>query len=57
MSASKTHGSYKQPRRNGNNINRCLGSHCMAWRWTDTFKDNGSPILDATGYCGLAGKP
>jgi hypothetical protein len=29
----------------------------MAWRWSDTFKDNGTPVLDGTGYCGLAGKP
>lgn len=26
---------------------RCLGSGCMAWRWSNR----------ATGYCGKAGKP
>jgi hypothetical protein len=35
----------------------CTASRCMAWRWSDTFKDNGSPVLDGAGYCGLAGKP
>ena len=32
----------------------CAGSRCMAWQWSDTFKDNGSPVLEGVGYCGLA---
>jgi hypothetical protein len=35
----------------------CIGSKCSQWRWSDIFRDNGSPVLDSTGYCGLAGKP
>ena len=34
---------------------KCLGSACMAWRWTippqAAVRDGG----DGTGYCGLAG--
>ena len=30
----------------------CLGSACMAWRWSEEFAD-----ADTEGYCGLAGKP
>lgn len=30
----------------------CLGSACMAWRWSDHI--NSQPEI---GYCGLAGKP
>jgi len=32
--------------------NRCIGSGCMAWRWT-----NGNPTAGVgRGYCGRAGR-
>jgi len=31
----------------------CLGSKCMAWRWTGGYADK----PDSTGYCGMAGEP
>lgn len=45
---------------------RCVGSECMAWRWqAGTFEEYGKLktredsgyIVEAKGYCGLAGKP
>jgi len=33
--------------------NNCLGSKCMAWRWTGGYADQ----PDSTGYCGMAGEP
>lgn len=30
----------------------CIGSHCMAWRWTVSATSQTN-----TGHCGLAGKP
>lgn len=40
-------------------LTRCIASECMAWRWTGEFKDDPEVkfVKDATGYCGLAGKP
>lgn len=32
----------------------CVGSGCMAWRWS--HQDNG-PTADPTGFCGQAGLP
>ena len=36
----------------------CIGSQCMAWRWSD---HKGNPCkaneYDGHGYCGLAGAP
>lgn len=35
----------------------CIGSRCMAWRWSNTdpeFREVDEPL---TGYCGLAGSP
>lgn len=32
----------------------CLGSECMAWRWS--HQDTG-PTAEATGFCGQAGLP
>ena len=37
---------------NENNMQKCAGSMCMAWRWTAIKKDD-----VYVGYCGLAGKP
>lgn len=40
---------------------RCLGSGCMAWRWTDIHNAQGQripmPQGNPDGCCGLAGKP
>ena len=33
---------------------RCVGSKCMAWRWTDVLS---MPQKDRRGCCGLAGRP
>jgi hypothetical protein len=33
----------------GNNVDNCLASDCMAWRWQD--------YMGNAGYCGLAGEP
>ena len=33
----------------------CLGSECMAWRWTEN--DPNVVTYRAYGFCGLAGKP
>lgn len=41
----------------------CIGSRCMAWRWTSALPqfENGLPVMEARspthGYCGLAGRP
>jgi len=39
----------------------CLGSRCMAWRWTKEYTAEMEPPKDfalvPTGYCGLAGNP
>jgi len=32
----------------------CMGSACMAWRWTDPLT---VPQQDRRGCCGLAGRP
>ena len=33
----------------------CIGSQCMAWRWTGKLQYKGGPRAD-DGYCGLAVK-
>lgn len=42
-------------RNDGEASTRCIGSACMAWRWTGEGKPepNGGPV----GFCGLAGAP
>lgn len=35
----------------------CLGSACMAWRWSVGPMANDAPDVKYKGYCGLAGKP
>jgi len=36
----------------------CVGSDCMAWRWTGRERKVGdADVGEPTGYCGLAGKP
>lgn len=40
--------------------NACIGSACMAWRWSGAFPlpDDPPAISERyNGYCGLAGKP
>lgn len=44
----------------GSLIYGCIGSECMAWRWTASFPlPDDPPSLRARyqGHCGLAGKP
>lgn len=47
-------------------IYTCIGSACMAWRWqAGTFEeygklkasDDNGYVVDAKGFCGLAGAP
>lgn len=43
-------------------MTRCIGSGCMAWRWTlePRTETHGSGLTEdfiGGGYCGLAGKP
>ncbi len=33
----------------------CIGSKCMAWRWSSKIGSENRP--GKLGYCGLAGKP
>lgn len=38
----------------------CIGSRCMAWRWTKEPNEGqplGKPRTAGEGFCGLAGKP
>jgi len=35
----------------------CIGSACMAWRWTTFSLSTGSMPSTTDGYCGLGGKP
>ena len=39
----------------------CLGSQCMAWRWVQTYIDDGNGGTETSynthGFCGLAGEP
>jgi hypothetical protein len=35
----------------------CLGSRCMAWRWSTTAPVPNPGGTEGTGYCGLAGNP
>lgn len=35
---------------------RCIGSRCMAWRWSQGIGIEGDTHKPA-GYCGMAGKP
>lgn len=39
---------------NFDTASRCIGSACMAWRWS---KKSDPRDGDARGYCGLAGQP
>lgn len=41
------------PHRKDNPI-RCIGSACMAWRWS---VDDPATYESAPGFCGLAGNP
>lgn len=40
-------------------LRNCLGSQCMAWRWTPQTDPLGRPtyVRETEGYCGLAGSP
>lgn len=42
-------------------VSRCLGSACMAWRWSEVMLTQGQhvpmPQGSPEGYCGLAGRP
>lgn len=36
----------------------CVGSACMAWRWSDEFKTSAAKEASTiNGFCGLASKP
>jgi hypothetical protein len=44
----------KTPGAQGPFANRCISSHCMAWRWR-VIDSKGT--TDDRGYCGLSGRP
>lgn len=48
-------------RTSGNLSCACIGSRCMAWRWSDEDYDENNYPIDfppkTRGYCGLAGRP
>lgn len=48
---TRDHDYYRQQLRDCN----CIASRCMAWRWAGYRKHGNND--EATGYCGLAGKP
>jgi hypothetical protein len=35
----------------------CIGSACMAWRWSRGEYDQGGQEIATHGYCGKAGRP
>jgi hypothetical protein len=35
----------------------CIGSACMAWRWFQSTKEQGTLPPPYEGFCGLAGNP
>ena len=39
----------------------CVGSACMAWRWSEyqksVIKSGGHVLIAPTGYCGVADEP
>lgn len=37
----------------------CIGSRCMAWRWRDSWVEDGRNAAqpNTKGYCGKAGEP
>jgi hypothetical protein len=41
----------------GDEFHGCIGSFCMAWRWTMVPKSAEYYTVIPDGYCGLAGKP
>jgi hypothetical protein len=43
-----------------NRTGTCIGSSCMAWRWTEPLVDGPNSYQSEPkpeGYCGLAGRP
>jgi hypothetical protein len=41
-----------------NDFPRCIGSDCMAWRWSPGVSGGTSEAFSSVeGHCGLAGKP
>ncbi len=38
------------------NVGMCLGSKCMAWRWSKRVYPQGKVQSIDKGFCGLAGK-
>ena len=42
------------------NVDLCMGSKCMAWRWCETMVNGPDSYISEPGpkgYCGLAGLP
>ncbi len=54
---ARTKWCHRMPRIVSNKSN-CIGSNCMAWRWTDKLTEGPDSYRaepGPTGYCGLAG--
>lgn len=48
--------SHTNPRQHNGEVwlHNCIGSACMAWRWSD---ETMTREASDSGFCGLAGKP
>lgn len=44
-------------RERGNGACTCIGSDCMAWRWSEfPYSEEGGSKIRRYGFCGLAGR-
>ena len=51
VSGNPFHGFAINRNQNGEAVGACVGSHCMAWQWTNQLGENDR----LKGFCSLAG--